>query len=188
MNITKFDKKCKCGPEFVCVRILSNCDTLKVGNIWISSDHAKNDRLAHAIVEDVGSKSKEEYGIEVGDYVLIDRLSTFAHTAPVALLKYNNVIVKTNADKSDFWPLKNMLFVEPETKDPVTDVGGIYVPNYQEKLNIGTVLKENVEADKNCPFKVGDKVLLVKGGDVVDLGDKQIHIFKHDMIICSIED
>ena len=97
MNYTEFDKKCKCGPEFVCVRIIEKCDQLKVGNVWLPGNAAANGRLAHCIIEDVGSVSAEKYGLEVGDYVMIDRLATFSHTAPVALLKYENVIVKTNA-------------------------------------------------------------------------------------------
>ena len=102
MNLIQFDKKCKCGPEFVCVRILENCDELKVGNIYLPSSSQANSRMAHCIIEDIGYKAAEEYGLNVGDYVLIDRLATFAHTFPVAVLKYNSVIVKTNKDKTDF--------------------------------------------------------------------------------------
>lgn len=188
MNIIKFDAKCKCGPEFVCVRIIENSDDLKIGSIYLPGSVGANSRLAHCVIEDVGEKAAEEYGIKVGDYVMIDRLSTFAHTAPVALLKYNNVIVKTDKDMLTYKPLRNMLFVEPDEKDGLTDVGnGIIVQNYQDKLNIGTITDMNVDEDKKCPFKVGDKVLVTKGADVVEVNGKQIHVFKHDMIICSIE-
>ena len=30
--------------------------------------------------------------------------------------------------------------------------------------------------------------MLVKGGDVVSFGNSRIHIFKKDMIVCTIED
>ena len=106
MNITKFDKKCKCCPDFVAVRILDNCDELKVGSIYLPSTSKLNERLARCIVEDVGTNAAEKYGICVGDYVYIDRLSTFAHTAPVALLKYENVIMKTNKDATEFYPAR----------------------------------------------------------------------------------
>lgn len=188
MNITKFDSKCKCGPEFVCVRILENFDDLKAGSIYLPASVGANSRLAHCVIEDIGEKAAEEYGIKTGDYVMIDRLSTFAHTAPIALLKYNNVIFKTNKDRSICTPLRNMLFVKPDTKDGIAEVGGIVVANYQDKLNIGTITAMNVDEDKHLPFKVGDKVLVTKGADVVALDGNEIHIFKHDMIICSIEE
>ena len=188
MNITKFDKKCKCCPEFVAVRIIDNCDDLKVGSIYLPSTSKLNERLAHCIIEDVGVTAAEKYGIAAGDYVYIDRLSTFAHTAPVALLRYENVIMKTNKDKTEFFPLKNMVFVEPDDKEHLTNVGGIYVPDYQDKLNIGTVTAENCTPETKLELKVGDKVLVTKGADVVFLGDKKIHIYKHDMIICKILD
>ena len=188
MNITKFDKKCKCCPDFVAVRIIDNCDELKVGSIYLPASAQLNQRLAHCLVEDVGVTAKEKYGIEIGDYVLIDRLSTFAHTAPVALLKYENVILKTNKDKTEFFPLKNMVFIEPLEKDPITNVNGIYVPGYQEKLNLGTVTAINCIPETKIEVQVGDKVLLTKGGDVVFLGNQKIYIYKHDMLICKVLD
>ena len=35
---------------------------------------------------------------------------------------------------------------------------------------------------------VGDKVMLVKGGDMLDAGDEKIYIFKKDMIVCTVEE
>ena len=186
MTTIEFDKKVVCGPEFVAVRILENCDELRVGTIWLPAMSESNARMAHCIIEDVGTKAAEEYGIKTGDYVMIDRLSTFAHTAPVAVLKYNNVICKTNADKSEFFPLRNMIFVEPDQKGEVTDVGGIAVANYAEKLNTGKITKMNCDEDKKLPFAVGDDVIVTKGADVMQLGDTTLHIFKHDMIICKV--
>lgn len=188
MNTIQFDKKCKCCPEFVCVRILDNCDDLKVGSIYLPSTSQANSRLAHCIIEDVGSEAHEKYGLNVGDYVMIDRLSTYVHTAPIALLKFNNVILKTNKDKSEFWPLKNMIFVEPDKHEAETNLGGIVVPNYAERLNTGTVTKMNCDAELNLGIEVGDKVLVTKGADVVQLGTTTLNIFKHDMIICKILD
>lgn len=188
MNIIQFDKKCVCGPEFVCVRILENCDNLKVGNIWLPDSASSNERLAFCIIEDVGSKAAEEYGIAKGDYVLVDRLSTFAHTYPIALLRYNNVIMKTNKDRTEHYPLRNMLFVEPDEKEAVSNVGGVFVMNYDEKLNLGTVVKTNFDRDSMIPLKEGDRVMLVKGGDVIKVNEKTFYIYKHDMVVCKIED
>lgn len=185
MNLIHFDEKVECGPEFVALRILENCDQLKVGNIWLPQQAAANARLAHCVVEDCGSKAAEEYGLSKGDYVLIDRLATFAHTAPVCLARYNNVICLSNEANSEFRPLKGMLFVEPDEKGE-KQVGGVYVPaGYDDKLNTGTVTAENVQ-DPEYNFKVGDRVLMTKGADIVDIGERRVYIYKKDMVICRI--
>lgn len=189
MTTIDFDKKLVCGPEFVAVRIIDNCEDLKVGNIWLPQSAESNGRLARAVVENVGSKAAEEYGLAVGDFVMIDRLSTFAHTAPVAALKYNNVICKTNNDGSEYFPLKNMLFVEPERKDDMAKVNSIYVPgSYDGKLNLGTITKMNCDEELKLPFKVGDKVMLTKGADVVQINQTKLYIYKYDMIVATVED
>jgi hypothetical protein len=185
MTTIEFDKKLICGPEFVAVRIIENCEDLKIGNIWLPQTASSNERLAFAVVENVGSKAAEEYGLKEGDYVMFDRLSTFAHTAPVAAMKYNNVICLTNKEQSDYFPLKNMLFVEPDEKDDITKVNNIYVMGYADKLNVGTITKMNCVDE--LPFTNGDKVMLTKGADCVQFGEKKIYIYKHDMIVAKIE-
>ena len=186
MTTLQFDKKVECGPEFVALRILENCDQLKVGNIWLPEMTGANARLAHCIIENCGTKAADEYGIKAGDYVMIDRLSTFAHTAPVCLCRYNNVICLTNKDRTEFRPLKDMVFVEPDEKEAIAKVGNIYVPGaYDDKLNIGTVTDINVK-DSAYPFKKGDKVLVTKGADMVEFGECKIYIYKKDMLICRI--
>lgn len=87
-----------CGPDYVAVRIIENCDELKVGSIWLPQTAGANGRLAFAKVESVGSAAAEKQGLKEGDYVMIDRLATFAHTAPVAALKYDSVICLTDKD------------------------------------------------------------------------------------------
>lgn len=188
MTTIEFDKKLTCGPEFVAVRILENCEELKIGSIWLPQSAEANSRLAFAIIENVGSKAAEEYNIKVGDYVMFDRLSTFAHTAPVAVMRYNNVICLTNKDRSEFFPLKNMLFVEMDEKEDITKVNNIYVKGYADKLHTGTILKMNCEESLNLPFAEGDKIMLTKGADVVTIGEHTIRIYKHDMIVAKIED
>lgn len=118
MNTIEFDKKVKCNLEYVAVRIIDNLDDLKVGNIYLPSTASANDRLAFAKIIDVGAKAAEEYGLEIGQYVMFDRLSTFCHTAPVAITRYNNIICLTNEARTEFKPLRGMLFVEPDNKDP----------------------------------------------------------------------
>ena len=189
MTTLEFDKKVICGPEFVALRILENCDQLKIGDIWVPSITGENARLAHCVIENVGSKAAEEYGIAAGDYVMIDRLSTFAHTAPVCLCRYNNVICRTNKDRTEFTPLRNMVFVEPDAKEAIQKVENIYVPgSYDDKLNIGTITHMDCDEDLKLPFGPGDKVLVTKGADIMELGQTKVYIYKHDMIICKIEE
>lgn len=187
MTTIEFNKKLTCGSEFVAIRIIENCEDLKVGNIWLPQTAEANGRLAFGIIENVGDKAAEEYGIKTGDYVMFDRLSTFAHTSPIAATRYNNIICLTNKDQSDYFPLKNMLFVEPDGDTDITKVNNVYVPaSYSERLNTGIVTKMNCE--EKLPCVVGDRVMLTKGADHVQFGEKKIFIYKHDMIVAKIED
>lgn len=188
MTTIKFDKKLKCGNDFVAVEVLDVLNEAKIGNVYLPDSFGANTRLAHCKVEDVGARAKEKLGIEVGDYVMIDRLSTFAWTAPSAALKYDSVIMKTNADKSEYFPLKGMAFIEPDKKEDSTDVNGVLVVNYEKRLNLGTIIKKNFDKTNEYPFDVGDRVMLVKGGDEVNLGESKIYIYKKDMIVCTVEE
>ena len=47
--------------------------------------------------------------------------------------------------------------------------------------NLGTIEKINISNNK---FQIGDKVMLTKGADVVEIGEKVIYIYKEDMLIC----
>lgn len=181
----EFDKKVKCGPEFVALRMLDKCDNIEFGGIYLPQTTATNMRLGFYIIEDIGSKASEETGLSVGDYVLADRLSSFAHTEPVCLMKYNNIICKTNKDRNAYSPLRNQVFVKHDKKEDVSNVGGVYVQNYTAKLNTGTIVSINVDDTANLPFQAGDKVMLVKGGDQIDLGDATFTIYKPDMLICK---
>ena len=188
MTTIKFDKKLKCGNDYVAVRVIDVMNEVKIGNLYLPDSFGANSRLAHCQVEDVGANAKEKLGIEVGDYVMIDRLSTFAWTAPSAALKYDSVIMKTNETKSEYFPLKDTLFVEMDKKEDTTDVGGIAVVNYDKRLNMGTITKMAFEKSDAYPFDVGDRVMLVKGGDIIDLGEKKVCIYKKDMVVCTVEE
>lgn len=188
MTTTDFNKEVYCGNDFVAVKIIENCDDLKIGNIYIPQSSEQNTRLAFCQVISIGENALEKTGCKVGDYVMIDRLATYGHTSPVACLKYDSVICLANDSKTDFSPLKDMLFVEPDEKEDVTQVDGIYMLNYAEKLNLGTVTKTGFELDDAYPFKAGDKVMMTKGADIVTFGEVKIYIYKKDMIICKVEE
>ena len=188
MNTISFDKKVICGPEFVALRIIDNLNDMQLDGVWLPDTVEANTRLAHCIIENVGSKAAEEYGIKIGDYVMIDRLSTFAHTSPVCMCRYNNVICKTNKDRSEYHPLRNMLFVELDEKNNVSNVDGVYIENYANKLNIGYITDENLDIDikETVGFNLGDRVVMTKGPDIVSIGDRLLYIYKHDMIVCKV--
>ena len=188
MTTIKFDKKLKCGADFVAVEVIDVLNEVKVGNLYLPDSFGANSRLAHCKVTDVGTSAKDKLGIEVGDYVMVDRLSTFAWTAPSAVLKYDSVIMKTNEDKSDYFPLKDCAFIEPDQKEDATDVNGVLVVNYGKRLNLGTIVKKSFDTTEEYPFDVGSKVMLVKGGDAVDVDSKRVYIYKKDMIVCTVED
>lgn len=188
MTTIKFDKKLKCGNDFVAVTVIDTSDELKIGNIYVADSIGANSRMAFCKVDDVGAHAKEILGIEIGDYVMIDRLATFAWTAPSAALKYDSVICKTNEDRSEFFPLKDVVFVDPTEKSDTTSINGILVTNYDKRLNTGTITKMGFETSEAYPFNVGDKVMLVKGGDQVNIGSTSIYIYKKDMLVCTVED
>jgi len=187
MAETHFDKKVRCGAEYVALRVIENGSKINSGGIVLSESSYSNSKLGFYQIEDVGETASREYGLKVGDYVLADRLSIFYKSEPVGIIKYNNIIVKTNKDRSEWYPLKNMCFVE-KTKDPVANNGGIYLQNNSDSLQIGRITAKNMSDDVVFPFEVGDKVLLVKGADTIQIGQSQIFIYKHDMVLCSIED
>ena len=81
-----------------------------------------------------------------------------------------------------------MVFVDHDKNENITNVGGIYVSNYTEKLNVGTITAMNIDDSIKTVFNVGDRVMLVKGGDFIQLGDRKFTIYKHDELICKIID
>jgi len=184
-NTIEFNKKCIPSPEYVVLRLKDRGDNLNMGGILIANSEYSNERLAHALVLDVGTRAREEYGLETGDWVMFDRLASAYQTSPIAVTKYVNVICKTNEDKSQFSPLKNMVFVEDEA-NTTQNVGGVLINNYKKKLNIGKIVAMNV--DHEVPYETGDSVMISKGGDSLQLGDKHIFIYKHDMIVCKVEE
>ena len=185
----EFDKKCIPTSEYVVLRIINRNDKFNAGGIMLPSTAYSNDRLAFGKIEEVGKKAFEEYGVKKDDYVVFDRLATAYQTEPVAVIKYVNIIAKTNEENTTFSPLKNMVFVQDES-DTTQNVGGILVNNYNKQLRIGKVVAINLdpEIEKDIPYKKGDTVMLSKGGDSFQVGDQHVFIYKHDMVVCKVEE
>ena len=188
MEKIEFKNRCVACDEFVVLESLDISDEMNVGGIILAPSAFSNERLGFYKVLDVGKKAKEEYGIEVGDYVFADRLSSYYHTFPIVLMRYNNLIVRTNKDKSEVHPFKNMILVKDE-RETETNVNGIIVADYSKKINIGTVVDVNISEDKlPQPYSIGDKVMLTKGADNVKINGENYMIYKLDMIICKVEE
>lgn len=186
MNDTiEFDKKCIPATEYVILKVINRNDSFEVGGLVLPSNSFSNERVGFYQVIDLGKKAAEEYGLKIGDYVVADRLAQCYKTRPVAVMKYTNIIAKTDKDNLTFSPLRNMVFVKD---DPhvATDVGGFLVNNYKKQLNIGEVVAMNLDADIDVPFKVGDNVMLSKAGDAFQIGTMNIFIYKYDMIVCKV--
>lgn len=178
-----FNKKVKCNATMVALRLIDDGKSVKMDGFVLSEDAEQNNKLGFYQIVEIGSKAAKEYGLKVGDYVLADRLSTFYKSEPICLMEYNNIIVKTNADRSEYLPMKNMVFVKKD-EDPSRD-DPFYIPN---SLVTGVITKLNVEESEEFPFTVGDRILMPKKCDVVSLGSEQMYIYRPDTIICKIED
>lgn len=189
MNIT-FDKQVVCGPEYVALREIQSGKTGKLDSgFYLSEDAFDNNKLGFYVVENVGTTAQEEYGLKEGDYVMADRLASFYHTSPVCVMKYNNVILKTNKDRTEYHPVKGRIFVEEDKKE-VHDEGGFYIQNDPSNLRLGTVTDMNLtnEDELNYPFTIGSHVMLVRGGDYVEIGGRKIFVFSPDQITCVVMD
>jgi co-chaperonin GroES (HSP10) len=182
-----FNKKCTPATDYVVLRVIDRNDNMSLGGILLARSNFSNERLGFYQVEDVGENAHEQYGLEKGDYVVADRLAQCYPTEPICVMKYVNVIARTNKDNSQFSPLKNMVFVKDE-QNTVQNVGGVLVDNYNKSLRIGEVVAMNLSDDIKVPFKKGDKVMLSKGGDSFQVGTEHVYIYKHDMIVAKVEE
>lgn len=190
--MVEFDKKVLCGPSYVALREVQKNTThnLNVGGIVLADTSLANEKLGHYIIEDIGEIAAYEFDLKVGDYVLADKLASFYHSQPVCLMTYNNIILKTNHDRTEIHPVKNKIIVE-EDKSEIVNTGGIYLQTNPDKLRFGKIIEMNVVPDptspvKDYPFKEGDHVMLVRKGDMVSIGNKTYWIFDPDQIICKL--
>ena len=188
MTTIHFDEKCIPNHEFVVIRIIDNAKLVKAGNIILSEQAFENEKLAFGKIEAVGKTAAEEYGLKPGQYCLFDRLATFYHTEPVCVVRYNNVIVLTNEDRSEYFPVGGTLFVD-ETKDSYKQKKGVFVANTEEnEAHTGKIVKMNLREGKDdFPFALGDEVMLVKGADHVTLNGKLFYIYKPESVIVKIK-
>ena len=193
-----FDKDCEPANDIVVLRIIDR-DTLSSKNsgFVIGDDSLRNLRVGFARIEKIGSLAKEKTGLEVGSWVFYDKLATFYHTEPIALLRYNALIMESNEGKTKYRALGGRCIVQEVDKGSNEDNGGFIIPTSDEmKIGVIKSITPPYEGEDNASnFKVGDRILLTKDehdtlhgfkGDSSFDPSKPILIYKTDAILAKV--
>ena len=194
-----FEKDCEPANDIAVLRILEN-DTLstKDTGFVVGDDCLRNLRVGFAKIEKIGSLAKEKTGLDVGAYVFFDKLSTFYHTEPIALLRYPGLIMESNEEKTKYRALGGRCIVQ-EVNESEESKGGFVIPTSDE-MHIGVIksITPPYEGEDNASnFKVGDKILLTKDehdtlhgfkGDSSLDPTKPILIYRANAIIAKLND
>lgn len=193
-----FDRDCEPASDIVVLKIIDG-DILSSKNsgFVISDDSLRNLRVGFAQIEKIGQEAKEKTGLDVRAYVFYDKLATFYHTEPIALVRWNALIMESNLEKTKYRAMAGRCIVqEAGLKKEET---GFIIPTSDE-MQIGVIKSITPPYTVNpdmYPFKVGDKILLTKEdrdtlhgfkGDSELDPSKPILIYKTDAIICKIND
>ena len=194
-----FDRDCDPANDIVVLRVI-DIDTLsssKKSGFVIGDDSLRNLRLGFYQIVKIGSEAKEMTGLDVGAYVFADKLAAFYHTEPIALMRYNALIMETNAEKTKYRALGGRCIVQEV--DSESGSSGFVIPTSDE-LKIGvikSITPPYTMTESAVPFKVGDKILLTKEecdtlhgfkGDSRLDPTKPILIYKTDAIIAKVND
>ena len=193
-----FDRDCEPANDIVVLRIIDS-DTLSSKNsgFVIGDESLRNLRVGFARIEKIGSLAKEKTGLDVGSWVFYDKLATFYHTEPIALLRYNALIMESNEGKTKYRALGGRCIVQEVDKDNNEDNGGFIIPTSDEmKIGVIKSITPPYEGEDNASnFKVGDKVLMTKDecdelhgfkGDGELDPTKPILIYKTDAILAKV--
>ena len=153
------------ASDCVVIRIKDN-DTLstKSSGFVIGDDALRNLRVGFAQILKIGDKAKSETNLKEGDWAFYDTLSTFYHTQPIAVLRYNGLIMESNPEKTKYRAMGGRCIVQ-EVNESNNKGSGFVIPTSDE-MHIGVIKSitppyEGAE-DNASKFKVGDKVLLTK--------------------------
>ena len=191
-----FDKDCEPANDIVVLKVLDN-DTLssKGGGFIIGDDTLRNLRVGFYQIVKIGSVAREKTGLDVGSYVFADKLAAFYHTEPIALMRYNALIMESNAEKTKYKALGGRCIVQEVVEEK--ESGGFIIPTSDEmKIGVIKSITPPYEGEDNASnFKVGDKILLTKDehdtlhgfkGDSSLDPSKPILIYKTDAILAKV--
>ena len=191
-----FDKDCEPANDIVVLKVLDN-DTLssKGGGFIIGDDTLRNLRVGFYQIVKIGSVAREKTGLDVGSYVFADKLASFYHTEPIALMRYNALIMESNAEKTKYRALGGRCIVQEVDAEKESD--GFIIPTSDEmKIGVIKSITPPYEGEDNASnFNVGDKILLTKDehdtlhgfkGDSSLDPSKPILIYKTDAILAKV--
>jgi len=172
----------------VALRIIDIGSERKVGEIIVQESAELNNRVGRYEVIAVGEEASEEYGLQVGDYVMADRLAVYYDTGPICVMDYNNVIYKVDENGAHPEPLKGMVFTEEIKKDDIYKEGGLFIASRTNHVPIGLITKMNIDEVKYPDINIGDQIIMTDGADICIISNKKIRIYKPYMIIAKVED
>ena len=156
------------------------------GGIFLLEKYDINCRTNKYQITDLGSRAKEETGLQVGDYVCADQLARFYDTFPVSVIKFDSIIFKfKDKDSDEIEPLNGMVFVKPD-KPKEEDIGGFI--KLTDLLPVGTITHINATGIKGCDLKIVENVLLTNNGDNVYYKGQQMFIYKINVLDAIIEE
>ena len=180
-----FDAKLVPAPEMVVLRELEKANVSK-GGFYLSDDALKNARSGFCVVEAVGSVAFDKTKLKRGDYVYADRLASYYHTEPIMVMKWDNILLLTDENKSNLstmpgWVLMTMAKEESAfvlaTEDASSVRHGIV-----KSINYGDTKIEN------CPFSAGDDVLITRQCDIYDgFGPERLVAMKISEVIARFD-
>jgi co-chaperonin GroES (HSP10) len=181
-----FDKKLRIvSKDKVALRAFVKNTERIIGGIYLLEKFDINMRMNKYEITDIGTKAAEETGLKIGDIVCADALARFYDTFPVSVIKYENIIFRTNKSDTKIYPLRNMVIVELD-KLVEDNKNGIVVMT--DLLPVGTITHINVDKNKKCQLKVGDKILITNECDLVVYKGKKLYIFKYNDIVAKVEE
>jgi len=173
----EYDKKIRIvAKDKVALRAFEIRTERMSGGIYLLEKFDINCRTNKYEITSIGSRAKEETGLDVGDIICADQLARYYDTFPVSVLKYDSIIFKfKDKDSDEILPLNGVLFVTPD-KPKEEDIAGFI--KLTDLLPVGTVTHINSTGIKKCDIKIGAKVLLTNNCDNVYYKGKQMFIYK----------
>lgn len=200
MQMIHFDNEnIEPASDCVVIRIQDN-DTLstKSSGFVIGDDALRNLRVGFAQILKLGSEARVNTNLKEGDWVFYDTLSTFYHTYPIAVLRYQGLIMESNQEKTKYRAMGGRCIVQEVASTDESKAGFVIPTSDEMKIGvIKSITPPYTATSDSIPFKVGDKVLLTKDerdtlhgfrGDADLDPTKPIHIYKTEHIICKIND
>lgn len=198
-----FDKECEPANDIVVLKVIeSDTITTKKDGFVIGDDMMRNMRVGFYQIVKIGSEAKKKTSLDVGSYVFADRLASFYHTEPIALMRYNALIMESNKEKTKYRALGGRCIVQPIEygKNEGNQSGFSFAIPESQDLKYGIVKSitppyEGDDGNNASNIKAGDKILLTKeecdvlhgfrGDETLD-PTKPIYIYKTSAILCKI--